>query len=68
MRPAQVEAAAWLLIYGGLLAAVLGWFVSDRAMALGLGFMLAGAACAAAGGVLVFVRARMKGPSQENEP
>ncbi|GIX25213.1 MAG: hypothetical protein KatS3mg122_2444 [Caldimonas sp.] len=68
MRVQWIDAAAWLLIYGGLLAAVWGGFVAARAQTLGLGFMLVGAACTAAGVVLVIVRARMEGPSRENEP
>ena len=67
MRAARVEAASWVLIYAGLLTAVLGWFVKPQSLPLGLGFMLGGAVCTVAGVALIAVRARMKDPTQEQD-
>ncbi len=67
MRAARVEALSWVLIYAGLLAAVLGWFVLAGSSVLGLGFMLGGAASTVIGFALIAVRARMKDPTQEQD-
>ncbi|MFN4003614.1 MAG: hypothetical protein ACK4MJ_07115 [Hylemonella sp.] len=56
----RVERWAWILIYGGLLALVLGLFVQrqdDGALADAM--QLGGGAVAAAGAVLIWVRSRM---------
>lgn len=67
MRAARVEVASWVLIYAGLLAAVLGWFVRAQSAPMGLGFMLGGAVCTMIGVALIAVRARMKDPTQEQD-
>lgn len=50
----------WVLIYGGLLAAVLGLVIQKTDDALGWPIAITGALVAAVGAVLVFVRARRK--------
>jgi hypothetical protein len=56
----RIGAAVWVLIYGGLLAASLGWFLpgADRSWsALLIG---AGVLAVAAGAALIVLRSRMK--------
>ena len=55
----RLEKWVWILIYGGLLGASLGWFVEARSAALGLALMIGGGAVAAAGVALIFVRSRL---------
>lgn len=60
MRTSTVEALAWVLIYGGLLAVSVGVFVLRRGEGgLGWIFIAAGALATVVGGALVVVRARM---------
>ena len=51
----------WALIYGGLLTLVLGLAPARTDNVLGWGLIVVGAMVAAAGVVLIGVRARMKG-------
>ena len=59
MSKSGVETLVWVLIYGGLLGASLGWFMQPRSDALGWMLMAAGGTVAAIGVVLIFVRSRM---------
>ncbi|WKB53272.1 hypothetical protein [Eleftheria terrae] len=65
MNTRKLETWTWVLIYGGLLLLCLGVFVARREEALGQGIMLGGAAGAAVGFVLIYVRSRM--PSSEKQ-
>jgi hypothetical protein len=60
MAPARVEKWTWALIFGGLLTLGLGFAVQRNDAALGCGLIIAGAVAGAAGGVLIWVRSRMK--------
>ena len=55
----QLERWTWILIYGGLLGACLGWFLQPEAAVTGLTLMLGGGVVAAAGAVLVVLRSRL---------
>lgn len=59
MKPSTVDAIAWVLIYSGLLLAVLGLFVVRSDPALGLWLLVVGLALALAGVLLIWVRSRM---------
>lgn len=57
----RLHSLIWALIYGGLLTLVLGWATARTDNVLGWGLIVAGAIVAAAGVVLIGVRARLKG-------
>jgi hypothetical protein len=59
MKPANVEALVWVLIYGGLLLGVLGLAVQRLEGALGWSLVGLGAVMAAVGVALIWVRSRM---------
>ena len=59
MTKDKLDTLVWVLIYGGLLGASLGWFIQPRSDALGWMLMAAGGIVAAIGVVLIFVRSRM---------
>ena len=59
MRKDKLDTVVWVLIYGGLLGASLGWFMLPRSDALGSTLMVVGGTVAAVGVVLIFVRSRM---------
>ena len=59
MKPAKVETLVWVLIYGGLLLLVLGLAVQRLEDAVGWSLVGLGAAMAAVGVVLIWVRSRM---------
>lgn len=59
MKPKSVEKLAWVLIYSGMLLASLGAFLRGSS-AIGWALIGVGAVEAAAGAVLIIVRARMK--------
>jgi hypothetical protein len=54
-----VEILIWVLIFGGILAAILGWFMREGNPALGGTALSIGGVAAAAGAVLIYVRSRM---------
>ncbi len=56
----RVQQLVWVLIYGGLLALVLGLSVQRTDDALGWSLVVGGALVALVGAVLIFVRSRMK--------
>jgi hypothetical protein len=60
MGKQRIEALVWVLIYGGGLALIAGWFVQPSLAALGWVLMVGGAALAASGTVLIFLRSRME--------
>ena len=60
MKPKVLEKWIWILIYGGLLCLVVGLAVSQRQEDLGQVMAWAGGVIAAAGALLIVVRARMK--------
>ena len=57
----RLHSLIWALIYGGLLTLVLGLATARTDNVLGWGLIVAGAIVAAAGVVLIGVRARLKG-------
>lgn len=63
---ARLEALVWVLIYGGLLLAALGFFVAradgPEGNVLGGTLMTGGGIAAAAGVVLIWVRSRLGRP------
>ena len=59
----RLEAWVWISIYGGLLAFSLGWFVVARSTPIGLVLMIGGGLAAAAGVLLIYLRARRGGKS-----
>lgn len=50
----------WTLIYGGLIALVLGYFTQETQSGDGVGLMALGALATAMGVVMVYLRSRMK--------
>ena len=60
VRLARLETLIWALIYGGLLATVIGAWMSREVSGSGTVLVLAGLLVAAAGAVLVFVRSRLR--------
>ena len=65
VRLARLETLIWTLIYGGLLAAVIGAWMSREVSGSGTVLVLSGLLVAAAGAVLVFVRSRLR---EEKQP
>lgn len=59
MKPATVEAWAWILNYGGLLLMCLGLFVGRGDALLGWVLGVAGATLVATGVLLIYLRSRM---------
>ena len=57
---ARVERLVWILIYGGMLCAVLGFAVRDAASDAGGALVVFGGIATAVGVVLIFVRARLR--------
>ena len=56
----RLETLIWVLIYGGLLTLVIGFFMSRRQEGSGSEMMLAGVIVALLGASLVFVRSRLR--------
>lgn len=69
MNAKTIETLAWVLIYSGLLVAVLGLFLRRTEVVLGSVIIATGLLDMAAGVVLIWLRSRMKGeprrPSKE---
>jgi len=61
MSVQRIETLVWVLIYGGLLAACLGWFLSPVRGPWGELLTTGGLVSAVVGVVLIVVRSRMKG-------
>ncbi len=60
MSRQRLESLIWVLIYGGLLSAALGWFLSPLRGPWGELLITAGLGAAVAGVVLIVVRSRAK--------
>ena len=61
-RPTRrVEALAWILIYGGLIAVVIGVFAARADQAVSWALIVGGGIATVAGCILVYLRSRMKG-------
>ena len=60
MKHATVEIWIWVLIYGGMLFGCLGLFVARSQDALGWRLGVAGAVLVAGGGLLLYLRSRMR--------
>ena len=56
---ARLQGLIWILIYGGLLAVVLGFFVQRTDDEAGWSLLVAGAVVAAVGFALIYVRSKM---------
>ena len=59
MTRGKLETLVWVLIYGGLLGASLGWFMRPQSDALGWTLIAGGGVVTAIGSALIFVRSRM---------
>ena len=68
MRNATLQKLIWVLIYGGLLAVVLGLSIQKADDALGWPIVVTGAVLAVAGVVFIFIRARRKDPPSAQGP
>lgn len=64
-RLARLEKLIWTMIYGGLLAALVGWFMHDAGEAAGLWSMVAGGVVTLVGFSLILVRARVNDGSRD---
>jgi O-antigen/teichoic acid export membrane protein len=62
MSVQRIETLTWVLIYGGLIAICLGWFLTPTHGPWGELLMTGGVIGAAVGIVLIIVRSRMKQP------
>jgi hypothetical protein len=60
MSTHRIETLIWVLIYGGLLALCLGWFLTPARGPWGELLMAGGAVATLAGAALIVVRSRMK--------
>jgi hypothetical protein len=60
MSAKKIETLIWVLIYGGILGAIVGWFLSPVRGPWGELLISAGAIAVGAGGVLIFLRSKMK--------
>ena len=68
MRNATLQKLIWVLIYGGLLAVLLGLSIQKVDDSLGWPIVVTGAVLAAVGVVLIFIRARRKDPPSAQGP
>jgi hypothetical protein len=60
MTNKRMESVAWILVYSGMLLAVLGWAVDDQGSVVGKLMMVVGAMDAFAGVGLIWWRSRRK--------
>jgi len=56
----RIQQLIWVLIYGGLLALVLGLSVERHDQAMGWSMVVGGGCVALLGAVLIYVRSRLK--------
>ena len=62
MSAARIESLIWVLVYGGLFAICLGVALQRAGEGYGWSLVGLGAAAAAAGAILIWVRSRMRDP------
>ena len=55
----RIERLVWVLIYGGLLSAVIGHFVAETDQVLANTLRILGLGAVVAGAVLIYVRSRL---------
>lgn len=67
-RLARLEKLIWVLIYGGLLSGLVGWFMLDGGAADGQWLIGAGGIGVVIGVVLIVVRSRLKEGPQDAAP
>lgn len=60
MNRKLIETLAWVLIYGGILLASIGWFSLGANPVLGGALLTAGGVACALGALLIVLRSRMK--------
>ncbi|URI11218.1 hypothetical protein MW290_19870 [Aquincola tertiaricarbonis] len=60
MKPQTVEKLVWVLLYGGIVLAALGYFVARGDENMGLVMQLGGGVAVAAGVLLIWLRSRME--------
>lgn len=60
MKPQTVEKLVWVLVYGGIVLAALGYFVARTDENMGLVMQLVGGVGVAAGVLLIWWRSRME--------
>ena len=60
LRLARIETLVWVLIYGGLLTLLIGFFMSRNEDGAGSALIAAGALVAALGVGLVYLRSRLR--------
>ena len=60
LRLARLETLIWVLIYGGLLTALLGAYMSREFAGSGTALVVGGLLVTATGAVLVYVRSRLR--------
>ena len=60
LRLARLETLIWVLIYGGLLTLVVGFFMSRREDGTGFEMMLGGSIIASIGALLIYLRSRLR--------
>jgi O-antigen/teichoic acid export membrane protein len=58
-----VERLAWISLYVGLFALVIGYVTQRQAQATGVAMMVLGSAAAVAGVLLILLRSRMREPA-----
>jgi hypothetical protein len=58
----RLHTAIWVLIYGGLLAISLSFFLPQQAELMSLGFLAGGVLATAVGAALIVIRSRLPGP------
>jgi hypothetical protein len=61
---ARVEWIIWILIYGGLLGASLGFALGRNGATFGWALVAVGGVAATAGAILIWVRSRMSDPTE----
>ena len=60
LRLARLETLIWVLIYGGLLTALVGAYMSREAAGSGIALVVSGLLVTIAGAVLIYVRSRLR--------
>lgn len=61
MKPQTMEKLVWVLMYGGIFLATLGYFVARTDENTGLVMQVAGGVAVAGGVLLIWLRSRVRG-------